>query len=252
MKGLMAIACALGACSVVLQAAPSARFPDSRRANPEENAAMVARFLGSAEPPVTSYTARRMLTASSMGGRMSASLDAWTRLDPDGTFSFGVIREEGSGLIRSRVLIAALRTEQQTRNSGAMAESELTTLNYEFHVNDGLTDDGFATIRLHPRRKTQMLLAGFVTIRQGDGDMIRVEGSPAKSPSWWTKHVDIVRRYERVAGVRVPVEMSSRADVRIAGESTFAMVYHYEVVNDVAVRDVRHSSFRTSSVTPAQ
>lgn len=166
---------------------------------------------------------------------MSASLDAWTRLDPDGTFSFGVIREEGSGLIRSRVLIAALRTEQQTRNSGAMAESELTPLNYEFQVNEGPTGDGFATIQLLPRRKAQMLLAGFVTIRQDDGDMIRVEGSPAKSPSWWTKHVDIVRRYERVAGVRVPVEMSSRADVRIAGESTFSMTYEYELVNGTGI-----------------
>ena len=236
MKRLMAIACVLGACSVVLQAAPSAHTE-----NPEESAAMVARFLGSAEPPLTSYTARRVLTASSMGGRMTASLEAWTRLDPDGTFSFGVIREEGSGLIRSRVLLAALRTEQQTRNSGAMANSELTTLNYEFQVHHGLADDAFATIQLRPRRKTQMLLAGFVTIRQDDGDMIRVEGSPAKLPSWWTTQVNIVRRYERVAGVRVPVEMSSRADVRIAGESTFSMTYEYELVNGTGIEAGRRN-----------
>ena len=247
MKRLMVIACVLGAYIVVLQAAPS---PGPRRANAEQHPAMVARFLGSAEPPLTSYTARRVLTASSMGGRMKASLEAWTRLDPDGMFSFGVIREEGSGLIRSRVLIAALRTEQRSRNSGAMAESELTPLNYEFQVNEGPTGDGFATIQLLPRRKAQMLLAGFVTIRQDDGDLIRVEGSPAKSPSWWTKQVDIVRRYERIAGVRVPVEMSSRADVRIAGESTFSMVYHYETVNDVALRGVVSSSVQTGSVAP--
>lgn len=236
MKRLIAIACVVGAYIAVLQAASSAQFPDPRPGNPPAaDAGTIARFLGSAEPPLTSYTARRVLSASSMGGRMKASLEAWTRLNPDGTFSFDVIREEGSGLIRSRVLVAALATEQRARNSGETAQSELTMLNYQFQINDDLTGEGFATIRLHPRRKTQMLLNGMVTVRPDDGDMIRVEGSPAKSPSWWTKRVDIVRRYERVAGVRVPVEMRSRADVRIAGESTFSMTYEYELVNGMEV-----------------
>jgi hypothetical protein len=43
--------------------------------------------------------------------------------------------------------------------------------------------------------------------------------------------VDIVRRYERVGGVRVPVEMSSTADVRIAGASSFVMTYDYTMIN---------------------
>ena len=245
MKKLVVVACALAAYLVVLQTASSAQFPDARRAHPPAgDAGTLARFLSSAEPSLTSYTARRVLTASSMKGRMKASLDAWTRLDRDGTFSFDVIRSEGSSLIRDRVLIAALATEQRTRNSGEAGQSELTALNYEFHVNEGLTGQGLATIQMHPRRKTQMLLNGLITVRHDDGDMIRVEGSPAKSPSWWTRRVDIIRRYGRIAGVRVPVEMSSRADVRIAGESTFSMTYDYEMVNGMTVAAVTASVVR--------
>jgi hypothetical protein len=166
---------------------------------------------------------------------MSASLEAWTTLDPDGTFSFDVIQQEGSGLIRKHVLRAALETEQRTRNRGELAQSDLTIANYEFQVDNDTRDDGLATIRLVPRRKTPMLLIGMATVRRHDGDILRIDGSPSKSPSWWTRQVNIVRRYQRVAGVRVPIEMGSQADVRFAGKSTFSMIYEYESVNGIQV-----------------
>jgi hypothetical protein len=40
-----------------------------------------------------------------------------------------------------------------------------------------------------------------------------------------------VRRYERLAGVRVPVSIESVAHVLIAGRSTFKMTYEYETIN---------------------
>jgi hypothetical protein len=153
---------------------------------------------------------RRVLTASTMGGAMNASLEAWTTLDPNGTFSFDVIRQEGSGLIRNRVLIAALETEQRTRNQGEMVQSDLILANYEFQVDSDARDDGLAMIRLLPRRKTPMLLNGMATVRRQDGDIIRIDGSPSRLPSWWTRQVNIVRRYQRIAGVRVPIEMGSQ------------------------------------------
>ena len=58
-------------------------------------------------------------------------------------------------------------------------------------------------------------------------------------PSWWTRQVDIVQRYDRVLGVQVPVEISSTANVRIAGTSTFQMLYQYESVNGRAVNGSR-------------
>jgi hypothetical protein len=238
MKTTAAIACALSVCAAVIDAASSTAGLDetSKVIQPEAVATeMLDRFLNSGQPPLTSYRARRVLTASSMGGRMSASLEAWTALDPNGTFSFEIIRQEGSGLIRKRVLVAALETEQRTRNRGEMAQSDLTIANYEFQVDNDARDDGLATIRLVPRRKTPMLLIGIATVRWHDGEIVRIDGSPSRSPSWWTRHVDIVRRYQRIAGVRVPIEMGSQADVRFAGKSTFSMIYEYDSVNGVPV-----------------
>src|SRR5262245_12841911 len=46
-------------------------------------AALLDRFLATDAQPLVSYRAFRHLTASTRGGKMAASLDAWTSLDPD-------------------------------------------------------------------------------------------------------------------------------------------------------------------------
>jgi hypothetical protein len=215
--------------------APDAGSADRRGSTPAQAAGVVERFLQSGTPALTGYRARRVLTASTRGGRMSATLEAWTTLESDGRFRFEIIRQSGSGLIRERVLVAALEAEQRSRDGRAAGQADLTLTNYGFEVQDDAREDGLVAIRLVPRRKTPMLLIGTVTVTARDGEMVRIDGSPSELPSWWTKQVDIVRRYARIAGVRVPIEMASRADVRLAGESTFSMTFEYETINGRAV-----------------
>ena len=60
---------------------------------------------------------------------------------------------------------------------------------------------------------------------------MRLEGELAKAPSFWTRRVQIVRRYQRFVGIRMPVALETTAAVRIAGQSTFRMTYEYESIN---------------------
>jgi hypothetical protein len=80
-----------------------------------------------------------------------------------------------------------------------------------------------------------MLVHGTALVTADSGDLRLVEGRLAKSPSFWTRSVRISRRYERIAGVRVPVSMRSTADVRIVGDSTFSMTYDYETINGITL-----------------
>ena len=219
MRTWIAIACTVSlGMSVICAAAPSGTGGPAADA-PAAIAGVVERFLDSGRPPLKSYRARRVLMASTMGGRIRASVEAMTSLAADGTFAFEVVRENGSALLRNRVLLPALETEQRSRNEHQLADSALTPANYEFRLGQAIQEDGMATIRLFPRRQAPLLLSGTITVRQHDGDLVRIDGSPSALPSWWTTDVYIVRRYARIAGVRVPRELASRSNGRIAGES---------------------------------
>jgi hypothetical protein len=60
---------------------------------------------------------------------------------------------------------------------------------------------------------------------------MRIEGQLSDTPSWWTRRVDIDRRYSQINGVRVPIQMASRADIRVVGDSRFLMTYTYTMIN---------------------
>jgi hypothetical protein len=97
--------------------------------------------------------------------------------------------------------------------------------------------DGLASVGVKPKRKDVLLVEGAIFVQPGDGELSRIEGRLSKTPSFWTRRVDVVRRYERKAGVRVPISIESVAHVLIAGRSTFKMTYEYQTINGQRVGD---------------
>jgi hypothetical protein len=190
----------------------------------------VAKFLESGRPALIAYRARRHLEASSRGGKMSAQLDAITTLLPNGRFSFEVVHESGSMMIRERVLHAALREEQDNHADAKLAESDFTRDNYEFLLDES-RDGELVRIGLAPRRKSQLLIAGSAFVRRDDADLVTIEGVLSKRPSFWTRRVAITRHYSRIDGVRVPIEVKLNADVLLVGDSSFSMTYQYMAIN---------------------
>src|SRR5207245_9033181 len=88
-----------------------------------------------------------------------------------------------------------------------------------------------------PRRKDVLLVDGSIFLQPVDGELARIEGRLSKSPSFWTRRVEIMRQYQRIGGVRVPVTVESVAHVLIAGRSTFRMTYEYQTINGQHVGD---------------
>jgi hypothetical protein len=192
---------------------------------------VVDRFLRSEGPPLVSYRARRTLTASALGGRVGASLVADTSLDEDGIFRFDIVREEGSAIVRERVLKAALLAERRSHAAHEIPDIALTPRNYEFQVGSESEAPGFVQFMLIAKRRSPMLLNGAAVVSADGADLIRVEGSPASPPSVWTRRVNIICEYARIDGVRVTVAIRSQADVRLVGDSVFGMTYKYRMIN---------------------
>ena len=188
------------------------------------------RFLARAEEPPVEYRALRRLEAQNPKFKQSAWMVAWTEYDHVNGFRYQIVDEGGSGYIRSKVLRAALEGEQKI---WADREPQKASFNHDNYVfDDGApASDGLAAVGVKPKRKDVLLVEGAIFVQPSDGELARIEGRLSKTPSFWTRRVDVVRRYERKAGVRVPVSIESVAHVLIAGRSTFKMTYEYQTIN---------------------
>jgi hypothetical protein len=187
------------------------------------------RFFAIDESGPTAYRAHRRLEARNGHLDHAAWMEAWTEADASG-FRYEITGVGGSGYVRDRLFMPALETERAMWGAGDGDRGAISPLNYTFE-DRGAEATGLARIGLTPRRKDVLLVNGTIFLRPEDGDLVRIEGALSKAPSFWTRKVEIVRRYERLAGVRVPVALESIASVRIAGKSTFTMTYDYESIN---------------------
>jgi hypothetical protein len=200
---------------------------------PTEFEPVLHRFLTRADEPLVSYRGTRRLEGSNDRFNVSGWMEIATELTADG-FHYRVIDEGGSDLIRKRVFRSMLENEEQVFASGDAARSSFTSINYELTPGDSV-EPGLVKLFARPKRKDVTLIDGAVYITDTDADLVRVEGQLAKSPSFWTRRVDVVKQYARVAGLRVPVRIDSTAQIRIAGASTMTMTYDYEMINGTNV-----------------
>ena len=161
---------------------------------------------------------------------------AWTEYDHVNGFRYQVVDEGGSAYIRTKVLRAALEGEQKIWANREPQKASFTHENYEFDAG-AAASDGLASVAVKPRRKDVLLVEGAIFVQPTDGELARIEGKLSKAPSFWTRRVDVVRRYERKGGVRVPMSIESVAHVLIAGRSTFKMTYEYQTINGQHVGD---------------
>jgi len=193
----------------------------------------LAAFLRRGIQPPLRYSAHRRLEAANPRLNKEAWLEATTEFDLERGFTYQVVGEGGSSMVRGRVLRKALETEAESLAVGAK-DAALVEENYVI-TDAGETEEGLVRLRLEPKRKDRLLLDGFVVVTPGDAALVRIEGRLAKNPSFWTTRVEIVRRYQHVLGFNVPVDVESHAQVRIFGASSFRMKYQYDSVNGIAV-----------------
>jgi hypothetical protein len=186
------------------------------------------------EPPLRSYVAIRRLESANDRHNKAAWLVVRTCLQ-DGTFTWEVLEEGGSELIRKRVLLETLDKEAQVHREGLSWRGGLTQDNYTF--SEPLPVEGGVRVRLEPRKREDMLIKGEMLLSP-EGMLLRVEGDLVKRPSFWTKSVHLIRQYGRVEGTHVPLRLDIVSQVRLVGTSRLSMTYKYLEINGRPVQDL--------------
>jgi hypothetical protein len=195
----------------------------------------VSRFLSRPDEPIVTYRALRRLEASNPRFDLHGWMDAWTEVTPAGEFTYEIVREGGSEYIRNKVLRPLLANEEKLVGTRNTARAAVTEDNYELRGAELSEEPGLVKLLVKPKREDVLLVDGAIFVTEGDADLVRVEGRLAKNPSFWTRRVDVVRSYERISGMRVPVRLDSVAQIRFAGTAKLSVIWDYQTVNGVAI-----------------
>lgn len=187
------------------------------------------RYVAATDEPLTQYRALRRMHARNDKFKHEGWVEAWTELDERG-FRYEIVSERGSEYVRNKVLKQMLEREREVIADGDASRGDLSSSNYEFSEPDE-QQPGERHVLIKPKRKDVLLVDGRMVLSPDGRELLRVEGRMAKNPSFWTSLVNIVRRYARIGGVRVPVSVESTAKIKLAGASYMKVDYEYESVN---------------------
>lgn len=168
---------------------------------------------------LTGYTALRRYVAANKDRR--AEMVVRVDCSVDGSKQFTVISEEGSNSIRKHVFYKMLSEESDASRRENREGNRITPANYRFTmVGQETLDSGIAyVLAITPKTDNKHLIDGMIWVNANDYSIVRIEGQPARNPSFWVHNVHFVHTYQRVGQFWFAAATQSTSEVRLFGPS---------------------------------
>jgi hypothetical protein len=140
---------------------------------------------------------------------------------------FTVVSQSGSKFVIDHVFKKLLEGEQEAANEENRRNSALTNENYEFtSAGYEATPEGAEyVLNLLPKTKNKFLYRGKIWVDAKDFAVVRIEGEPAKNPSWWIKKTEVKHRYIKVNDFWLPAENHTESLIRLGGRAILSIEY---------------------------
>ena len=168
---------------------------------------------------MTGYTATRHYVAVNKSRR--AEMLVHVECASDGSKQFTILSEEGSGSIRKHVFSKLLSEEAEASRRGTRSSTRLIPANYDFQlVGQETLENGPAyVLAVSPKTANKYLIDGKIWIDANDYSIVRIEGQPARNPSFWVHSVHFVHTYQKVGEFWFASSTDTTSEIRIFGES---------------------------------
>ncbi len=176
---------------------------------------------------------------SFLGGH-DASMEVLSSYAAPDQRTFSVISQSGSKLLLNRVLLKLLESEKEAFEH--RKQVELSPENYNFNLvgMDGTTTGSACyVLGVNPRKENKFLYTGKIWIDAHDFAVVRMEGKPAKSPSFWVRDTQIDSRWQKVGNFWLIAHNHSVSHIRMGGLATLNIDY-----GDYQITGVDHRSAR--------
>jgi hypothetical protein len=140
---------------------------------------------------------------------------------PPDTKTYKITQTRGNS--RGEKMVREL-LDRETESAKKKRGSEISRMNYDFvflrQENFGVVPE--YVLLIVPKRRDKYLLRGQIWVDASTFHIRRIEGIPAKSPSFWIKDIHITLQYAELGGMWVPVSFDAIATVRLLGQFTLA------------------------------
>jgi negative regulator of sigma E activity len=185
----------------------------------EDVVAKMMQFDAQRQSQLTGYTAIRHYVAVNQSRR--AEMLVHVDCASDGAKQFTVLSEEGSGSIRKHVFQKLLSEETEASRHGTRNSTRLIPANYDFQfVGQEKLETGPAyVLQVSPKAANKYLIDGKIWVDANDYSIVRIEGQPARNPSFWVRNVHFVHTYEKVGPFWFASATRTKSEIRIFGSS---------------------------------
>jgi hypothetical protein len=160
-------------------------------------------------------------------GFRTAEMVVEVRYESPATKKFTVRSESGSKLLIERVFKRLMETEQEALNEENQSHVALNNDNYAFVLlgYEPGPSGSLYVLSVEPRVKNKLLFRGRIWVDADDFAVARIEGEPAKNPSFWTKDSKITMLYTRVGDFWLPLSNLSSSAIRLGGHASLTIEY---------------------------
>jgi outer membrane lipoprotein-sorting protein len=147
---------------------------------------------------LTGYAAVRRYVA--VNKKRRAEMLVRITCSSDGAKQFSILSEEGSGSIRKHVFYKLLQEETEASLRGTRNSTRLTPENYNFYLigQETLETGPAYVLAVVPKIENKYLIDGKIWVDATDYAIVRIEGQPARNPSFWVHSVHFVHTYQKV------------------------------------------------------
>lgn len=204
---------------VPLMAAIATAQTDNATPSADDIVARMIQKDASRKTQLNGYTAIRHYVA--VNEQRRAEMLVGVTCSSNGEKQFNILSEEGSSAIRKHVFYKMLKEETEASQSGTRNSTHITPANYQFQLIGQDVIDNRPTYLLHitPKEDNKYLIDGKIWIDANDYSIVRIEGSPARNPSFWTRNVHFVHTYQKVGPFWFAASTHSLSEIRLFGDA---------------------------------
>lgn len=174
------------------------------------------------------YTGRRTYSVVTPRVGLKASMQVDVQVLHNGVKQFKIVSVTGPGAIRKLVFQRMLDTEAAASQPDSQAANKINPDNYNFQLIETRPENSrtIHVLSAEPKSGNPLLFRGNIWVDSEHFAIVRMEGAPAKKPSFWVESTHFVHDNVAVGEQWFPASNRSETKVRIFGKTTVVIDYN--------------------------